>query len=145
MQAYEWSGFVHTYTCETGVWLLCTSRHQSTITKVDGAHEECTPALLLLHIMYSLILCCMWSNPGQTQIIFKPGWLGQNVTQLTQMTRMTEPGFNKHRRYLLYSIDCRSYHAYTVCVWITALHQKNRQTVSIHSCFSCSIDLLTFQ
>ena len=65
--------FVHICTYKTGVWLPCTSSHQSTIKKVGVANEECTLALLHLHITYSLISCLTWSNPGQTWINFKPG------------------------------------------------------------------------
>ena len=73
-------------------WILCMYTHMKQVCgfhaladtkirlqKVGVAHEEHTSALLHLHIMYSLILRCMWSNPGQTRIIFKAG--------LTWMTR----------------------------------------------------------
>ena len=54
---------------QKGVWLPCTSRHQSMIAKwawlTKYVHRHCRT--------YFLILRRTWSNPGQTQIIFNLG------------------------------------------------------------------------
>ena len=59
---------------ETRVWLPCCMHYKVRLQK-GVAHEERKSALLYLHI---LILCRMWSNLGQTRIIFNLG--------LTRMT-----------------------------------------------------------
>ena len=44
----------------------------------------------LTHVIQSII----WVRPGYFTNWVRPAWLGQNVSRLTQITRMTQPDFN---------------------------------------------------
>ena len=66
---------------ENGVWLPCSNRHRSMITKVGVAHKERTSALLhLYHVFLNFAMHVIQS--------------GGKFLWMTRITRVTWPGFN---------------------------------------------------
>ena len=85
--------------------------------KVGVAHEANVAAAAVIVLPYRvfLILRLMWSNLGQTRIIFKPG-----------LTRLTRPGFNA---------DSYSLYFHSMYVISIEHHVYNSLVAYIHTIF----------
>ena len=79
VQAVNVDCCIHMYTKNKGCGSSCTCSQQISLQNVDYKWKSKWHPSLCFHIVLFLILHLMWSNPGQTLIIFDVG--------LTQMTR----------------------------------------------------------